>query len=230
MDHAALTDNNGKTADFRNVILIMTSNAGAREMVCNTIGFGGDGAKDPAEKGKKAVEEFFSPEFRNRLDDIITFKSLNLKIMEQVVDKFIAELQPQLSHKKVTLKLSGSARLWLAKNGYDPHFGARPLDRLIQKEIKDVLTDEILFRRLVKGGEVHVKVKDDKLVFYLFINMLCRFFACPKKLSFPPPQFAEPEGLLAVGGDLSEKRLLLAYRMGIFPWFSSGRPHPVVVS
>jgi ATP-dependent Clp protease ATP-binding subunit ClpA len=85
--------------------------------------------------------------------------------MEQVVDKFISELQPQLSIKKVVLKLSGSARLWLAKNGHDPHFGARPLDRLIQKEIKDVLTDEILFGRLVKGGEVHVRVKDDKLSF-----------------------------------------------------------------
>jgi ATP-dependent Clp protease ATP-binding subunit ClpA len=143
----------------------MTSNAGAREMVCNTIGFGGEGQKDPAEKGKKAIEQFFSPEFRNRLDDIISFKPLNLKIMEQVVDKFINELQPQLSIKKVVLKLSGSARLWLAKNGHDPHFGARPLDRLIQKEIKDVLTDEILFGRLVKGGEVHVRVKDDKLAF-----------------------------------------------------------------
>jgi ATP-dependent Clp protease ATP-binding subunit ClpA len=165
MDHAALTDNNGKTADFRNVILIMTSNAGAREMVCNTIGFGGEGQKDPAEKGKKAIEQFFSPEFRNRLDDIISFKPLNIKIMEQVVDKFIDELQPQLSLKKVVLKLSGSARLWLAKNGHDPHFGARPLDRLIQKEIKDVLTDEILFGRLLKGGEVVVKLKDDKLTF-----------------------------------------------------------------
>jgi ATP-dependent Clp protease ATP-binding subunit ClpA len=165
MDHAALTDNNGKTADFRNVILIMTSNAGAREMVSNTIGFGGDGRKDPADKGKKAVEEFFSPEFRNRLDDIINFKSLNLNIMEQVVDKFISELQPQLSIKKVTLKISATARHWLAKKGYDPHFGARPLDRLIQKEIKDMLTDEILFGRLVKGGEVYVKIKDDRLIF-----------------------------------------------------------------
>jgi ATP-dependent Clp protease ATP-binding subunit ClpA len=165
MDHAALTDNNGKTSDFRNIILIMTSNAGAREMVSTSIGFGGDAAIDPATKGKKAVNEFFSPEFRNRLDDIITFRSLNLKVMEQVVDKFIDEFAPQLSAKKVTIKLSAPARHWLAEKGFDPHFGARPLDRLIQKEIKDVLTDEILFGKLTNGGAVYIKVKDNKLMF-----------------------------------------------------------------
>jgi len=164
MDHAALTDNNGKTADFRNIILIMTSNAGAREMVSSSIGFGGDSRTDPADKGKKAINEFFSPEFRNRLDDIITFKSLNLKIMEKVVDKFIDELKLQLAGKKVTLRLSNNARQWLAKKGFDPHFGARPLDRLIQKEIKDVLTDQILFGKLTKGGGVFVKVKDGDLM------------------------------------------------------------------
>ena len=165
MDHAALTDNNGKTADFRNIILIMTSNAGAREMVSTSIGFGGDSALDPAAKGKKAINEFFSPEFRNRLDDIITFKSLNLNIMEKIVDKFMDELTPQLRNKKVTVKLSGPARGWLAKNGFDPHFGARPLDRLIQKEIKDVLTDQILFGRLKNGGNVYIKLKDNQLMF-----------------------------------------------------------------
>ncbi len=165
MDHAALTDNNGKTSDFRNIILIMTSNAGAREMVSTSIGFGGDSALDPAAKGKKAVNEFFSPEFRNRLDDIISFKSLNLKIMERVVDKFIDEFAPQLTAKKVTIKLSNPARQWLAQKGFDPHFGARPLDRLIQKEIKDVLTDQILFGRLSNGGAVYVKVKDNQLMF-----------------------------------------------------------------
>ena len=164
MDHAALTDNNGKVADFRNVILIMTSNAGAREMTANTIGFGA-GGDDTAGKGKKAVESFFSPEFRNRLDDIISFKPLTLEIMEQVVDKFIDELRPQLAAKKVSLRLSANARRWLAKKGYDPHFGARPLDRVIQKEIKDVLTDDILFGRLTNGGEVFVKIKDDKPFF-----------------------------------------------------------------
>lgn len=164
MDHAALTDNNGKTADFRNVILIMTSNAGAREMAANTIGFGGP-AENSGGKGKKALESFFSPEFRNRLDDTITFKSLTLEIMEQVVDKFIDELRPQLAAKKVGISLTGDARKWLAKKGHDPHFGARPLDRLIQKEIKDVLTDELLFGRLTKGGELQINVKDDKLKF-----------------------------------------------------------------
>ena len=165
MDHAALTDNNGKIADFRNVILIMTSNAGAREMAANTIGFAGSQGQDPGGKGKKAVESFFSPEFRNRLDDIINFRSLNMEIMEMVVDKFMDELAPQLAAKKVSVTLSANARRWLARKGHDPHFGARPLDRLIQKEIKDMLTDEILFGRLTKGGEVFVKVKDDRLMF-----------------------------------------------------------------
>ena len=164
MDHAALTDNNGKVADFRNVILIMTSNAGARELAANTIGFGA-GAADVSGKGKKAVESFFSPEFRNRLDEIVSFKHLDMAIMERVVDKFIDELRPQLAAKKVELRLSENARQWLAKKGYDPHFGARPLDRVIQKEIKDVLTDEILFGRLVNGGSVFVKLKDDKPFF-----------------------------------------------------------------
>ncbi|MFP3999701.1 MAG: ATP-dependent Clp protease ATP-binding subunit ClpA [Desulfobacterales bacterium] len=165
MDHAALTDNNGKIADFRNVILIMTSNAGAREMASNTIGFGGLQQEDPGSKGKKAIESFFSPEFRNRLDDIINFRPLNHEIMELVVDKFMDELAPQLASRKVYVRLSENARRWLARKGHDPHFGARPLDRLIQTEIKDVLTDEILFGRLTKGGEVFVKVKDDRLIF-----------------------------------------------------------------
>lgn len=165
MDHAALTDNNGKTADFRNVIVIMTSNAGAREMVSTSIGFGSDARTDPASKGKRAIEQFFSPEFRNRLDDIITFNALDLDIMTRVVDKFVEEMQPQLQAKKVTLRLSDPARRWLAKKGYDPHFGARPLDRVMQKEIKDVLTDQILFGKLSKGGHVYVKVKDDRLMF-----------------------------------------------------------------
>ena len=165
MDHAALTDNNGKIADFRNVILIMTSNAGAREMASTSIGFGSEAKNDPSLKGRRAVEQFFSPEFRNRLDDIISFNSLDMDIMVQVVDKFIAEMQPQLAAKKVSLKLADSARRWLAKKGYDPHFGARPLDRVIQKEIKDVLTDEILFGKLTKGGEAFVEEKDDRLIF-----------------------------------------------------------------
>jgi len=165
MDHATLTDNNGKTADFRNVILIMTSNAGAREMAANTIGFGGIGTRDASDKGKKAVESFFSPEFRNRLDEIIHFRSLTPEIMERIVDKFIDEFSLQLAERKIGIRISANARKWLAQKGFDPKFGARPLDRVIQTEIKDVLADEILFGRLTGGGNVFVKVKGDRLFF-----------------------------------------------------------------
>jgi len=161
MDHATLTDNNGKKADFRNVILLMTSNAGAREMSSPNIGFGGKEAEDRASKGMKAVENLFSPEFRNRLDGIIAFKGLTVQIMERIVDKFIREMESQLSEKRVRVDLSPAARLWLAERGYDPAFGARPLARLIQSEIKDVLADEILFGRLRNGGEVQIGRPDD---------------------------------------------------------------------
>jgi ATP-dependent Clp protease ATP-binding subunit ClpA len=164
LDHATLTDNNGKKADFRNVIIMMTSNAGTREMSTQTIGFG-DKKHDTKDKGKKAVENFFSPEFRNRLDGIIHFNPLNEDIMKKVVDKFINELRGQLGVKKVTIGISPEARTWLAKNGHDPRYGARPLSRLIQTEIKDVLSDEILFGRLEKGGGVLIEVKNSKLAF-----------------------------------------------------------------
>ena len=164
MDHATLTDNTGKKADFRNVILMMTSNAGTREMSQQTIGFG-DVKKDTASKGKKAIEKMFSPEFRNRLDEVINFNSLNLEIMEKVVDKFMMELNGQLAVKKIILTISDRVRTWLAKKGYDPQYGARPLARVIQTEIKDALSDEILFGRMQKGGGVGIDLKDDKLVF-----------------------------------------------------------------
>jgi ATP-dependent Clp protease ATP-binding subunit ClpA len=164
MDHATLTDNTGKKADFRNVILMMTSNAGTREMSQQTIGFG-DVKKDTASKGIKAIEKMFSPEFRNRLDEVINFNSLNLDIMEKVVDKFMRELNGQLAVKKIKLTISGRVRTWLAQKGYDPQYGARPLARVMQTEIKDALSDEILFGRMQKGGEVGVALKNDKLVF-----------------------------------------------------------------
>ncbi len=164
LDHATLTDNNGKKADFRNVIVMMTSNAGAREMSQQSIGFGST-KDDPAGKGKKAIEKFFSPEFRNRLDGIVTFHSLNLEIMERIVDKFMAELNEQLKSRKVNLELASEARTWLAEKGYDPRFGARPLSRLIQSELKDELSDQILFGKLEKGGKVIVALKKDKLTF-----------------------------------------------------------------
>ena len=164
MDHATLTDNNGKKADFRNVILMMTSNAGAREMSQQTIGFG-DMHKDTASKGLKAIEKMFSPEFRNRLDEIINFNSLDLDIMEKVVDKFMAELNVQLGVKKVALTISPAVRTWLAKEGYDPKYGARPLARVIQTKIKDNLSDEILFGKIQKGGLVHIDLKNNELTF-----------------------------------------------------------------
>jgi ATP-dependent Clp protease ATP-binding subunit ClpA len=164
MDHATLTDNNGRKADFRNVIVIMTSNAGSREMSAASIGFG-DVNKDTESKGKKAIEKFFSPEFRNRLDAIISFQALNLDIMEKIVDKFLKELNEQLVTKRVVVNITPAVRTWLAKVGYDPNYGARPLDRVIQKEIKDHLSDDILFGRLNKGGQVVIDLKDDKLTF-----------------------------------------------------------------
>lgn len=165
MDHATLTDNNGKKADFRNVILLMTSNAGAREMSMSSIGFGG-GTVEPdhrAIKGLKAVESLFSPEFRNRLDGIVLFNGLNLEIMEQIVDKFVVEMETQLGEKKIRMELSVEARRWLGGQGYDVTFGARPLARLIQTEVKDVLADEILFGRLMHGGRVQVFRPDEAI-------------------------------------------------------------------
>jgi ATP-dependent Clp protease ATP-binding subunit ClpA len=161
MDHGTLTDNNGKKADFRNVVLIMTSNAGAREMSANPIGFGN---KEPA-GSRQAVEKTFSPEFRNRLDTIISFRPLTEKIMVQVVDKFLAELQQRLNEKNVTVTLSASARAYLARCGHDPAYGARPLVRLIQTEISDAIAAEILFGRLKKGGHVRVGLKKGALTF-----------------------------------------------------------------
>jgi ATP-dependent Clp protease ATP-binding subunit ClpA len=161
MDHGTLTDNNGKKADFRNLVLIMTSNAGAREMSATPIGFGDLVAATP----RQAVEKAFSPEFRNRLDAIISFQALGEKVMALVVDKFVAELQERLVQRRVVLFLSAAARLDLARRGYSPVFGARPLGRLIQTEISDVIAHEVLFGRLKGGGEVRIGLRDKKLVF-----------------------------------------------------------------
>jgi ATP-dependent Clp protease ATP-binding subunit ClpA len=163
MDHATLTDNTGKKADFRNVALIMTSNAGAREMNAPGIGFkDSGGTMDAAQKGVKAVEKVFSPEFRNRLDGIIPFGNLSVEIMERIVDKMVGEIKSQLAGRKVGLELAPEARRWFATQGYDPKFGARPLDRLLSKEIKDALSGEILFGRLIKGGKARVVLRDGK--------------------------------------------------------------------
>ncbi len=161
MDHSTLTDNSGRKADFRNVIIIMTTNAGARELAANAIGF----VSSKKGKDKAAINKLFAPEFRNRLDAIVSFEALSQKSTEKIVDKLIAELETQLAEKKVTIKLTSNARKYLAKNGYDPDFGARPLKRLIMKKIGDPLTDEILFGNLAKGGEVTVGEKKGELVF-----------------------------------------------------------------
>jgi ATP-dependent Clp protease ATP-binding subunit ClpA len=161
MDHGSLTDNNGRQADFRNVILIMTSNVGAREMSSALIGFG---ERVPGGTGQ-AVEKTFSPEFRNRLDAVISFRPLDEAVMVKVVDKFIAQLQASLAERKVSLRLTRGARLDLARRGYDPMFGARPLGRLIEAEIGDVLADEVLFGHLARGGSVRVRLKAGKLDF-----------------------------------------------------------------
>jgi ATP-dependent Clp protease ATP-binding subunit ClpA len=155
MDHATLTDNNGRQADFRNVVLIMTTNAGARELAAARIGF-----TRQTETGdpKKALERVFSPEFRNRLDAIINFAQLPESVILMVVDKFISELDVTLAEKKVTLDLSPEAREWLAKKGYSPEFGARPMARVIQDEIKRPLANEILFGKLTQGGHVDIDV------------------------------------------------------------------------
>ena len=161
MDHSTLTDNAGRRADFRNVILIMTTNAGAREMSERSIGFLGDASG----KEKKALKNLFSPEFRNRLDSTITFDTLEPKTVEKVVDKMIRELQEQLSEKKVIISLTPAAKKYLARHGYEPAYGARPLRRLIMKEIGDILTEEILFGKLHKGGEVRIGRKNKAMTF-----------------------------------------------------------------
>ena len=164
MDHGTLTDNNGKKADFRNVVILMSSNAGAREMTTKTIGFSG-GKGEHQGKGRSAIERIFSPEFRNRLDAIITFNSLSEKVMEMIVEKFMAEIKDQLSDRGVQLKLTSKARQWLAVKGYDSEYGARPLGRLIQTAIKDPLADELLFGQLAKGGAVTIGLRKNELTF-----------------------------------------------------------------
>lgn len=168
MDHATLTDNNGRQADFRNVILIMTTNAGAREMAANRIGFSRSHESPDAHK---ALERTFSPEFRNRLDAIIHFDQLVESVIMMVVDKFINELDVLLAEKKVTIDLSLAARQYLARKGYSKQYGARPMARVIQEEVKRPLADEILFGRLLNGGHVEVDVEgetedDEKLAMH----------------------------------------------------------------
>ncbi|WP_188151391.1 ATP-dependent Clp protease ATP-binding subunit ClpA [Teredinibacter waterburyi] len=162
MDHGSLTDNNGRSADFRNVVLILTTNAGAETMSRSSIGFT---KQDHSTDGMEAIKRSFSPEFRNRLDAIVQFGSLTLDVIKTVVDKFLMELQSQLDDKKITLEVTDDARDWLAINGYDEKMGARPMSRIIQEKVKKPLAEMVLFGVLAdKGGVVSIEVRDDRIV------------------------------------------------------------------
>jgi ATP-dependent Clp protease ATP-binding subunit ClpA len=177
MDHGKLTDHNGKTVDFRNVILIMTTNAGAADMQKAAIGFGSEVRKGEDEE---AVKRMFTPEFRNRLDAVIPFAGLSPEIVAQVVEKFVMQLEAQLADRNVTIELSSAAKEWLAERGYDPLYGARPLARVIQEYIKKPLAEELLFGKLVKGGAVKVNLLDGVLSFDI--------------AETPPAALPKPEG------------------------------------
>jgi len=180
MDHGKLTDNNGKSVDFRNVILIMTTNAGASDLAKPAIGFE---REKRVGDDQDAINRMFTPEFRNRLDAIIGFVALEPEIVARVVDKFVMELEGQLADRNVTIELSEAARKWLAEKGYDPAFGARPLGRVIQEHIKKPLAEELLFGRLAKGGLVRVDLTEGKLV-----------------LSYPPSETGESKVVVPVEG------------------------------
>jgi ATP-dependent Clp protease ATP-binding subunit ClpA len=162
MDHGKLTDHNGKTVDFRNVILIMTTNAGASDMAREAIGFG---REERVGEDEDAIKRMFTPEFRNRLDAVIAFSGLTPEIVARVVEKFVMQLEAQLADRNVTIELSSAAKEWLAERGYDRLYGARPLARVIQEHIKKALAEELLFGRLVRGGSVKVTLRDGKLDF-----------------------------------------------------------------
>jgi len=162
MDHGTLTDNNGRKADFRNVIIIMTTNAGATEMSRRSIGFT---TQDHSSDGMEAINRMFTPEFRNRLDAIIQFAPLEEQTIVHVVDKFLFELEQQLQEKQVSLSVDEEAKSWLAQHGYDPQMGARPMARLIQEKIKKGLAEHLLFGELVQGGEVRIGLKENELTF-----------------------------------------------------------------
>lgn len=177
MDEATLTDSQGRKADFRNVIMIMTTNAGSEKS--SALGFGGTGHS--AGNQQTAIKNLFKPEFRNRLDEVIYFESLPFAIVETIVDKFIVELESQLHGRKVSITLTPAARAHLAKVGFDPQLGARPMSRVIQREINDKLADEILFGKLKRGGEVIVDLQNDALTFKITPNP-----AKPKKVEATP--------------------------------------------
>jgi ATP-dependent Clp protease ATP-binding subunit ClpA len=191
MDHGKLTDHNGKQVDFRNVILIMTTNAGAADIAKPPIGFGR--AKREGED-TEAIDKLFAPEFRNRLDAIVSFANLPIEVVQRVVDKFVLQLEAQLADRGVTIELSEEARVWLAEKGYDPQMGARPLARLIQETIKKPLAEEVLFGKLKDGGAVKVMLEEGE--------------GGQKKLGFEFPEGPvrpKPEKVVAEAGNGEEE-------------------------
>ncbi|WP_374530510.1 ATP-dependent Clp protease ATP-binding subunit ClpA [Novosphingobium sp.] len=194
MDNGRLTDHHGKTVDFRNVVLIMTTNAGASDMAKQGIGFG-DVSK--ADAGDEAVKRMFSPEFRNRLDAIVPFAYLGKEVIARVVDKFVLQLELQLAEQNVHIQFDSDAREWLGARGYDKLYGARPMARLIQDKVKQPLAEELLFGKLAHGGEVHVTVKDEVLAFELtpappkLVKKAAKKAAPPKR---KPKAAPEPSG------------------------------------
>jgi ATP-dependent Clp protease ATP-binding subunit ClpA len=160
MDHATLTDSNGRKVDFRQIILILTTNTGSRESSIRTMGFGKHEYED---KSAEAIDRYFSPEFRNRLNAIVHFNSLDMEVVKRIVDKIIGQLADRLKPKKVSIELEKDARTYLAEKGYDSRLGARPIQRLVDTEITERLSKEILFGKLATGGNARIKSKGNKL-------------------------------------------------------------------
>jgi ATP-dependent Clp protease ATP-binding subunit ClpA len=191
MDHGKLTDHNGKSVDFRNVILIMTTNAGAQDAQRAAIGFG---STVRTGDDQEAINRLFTPEFRNRLDAIIPFSHLPPEIVRKVVEKFVLQLEAQLSERQINIEISTEAADWLAKKGYDQQMGARPLARVIQEEVKKPLAEEVLFGKLAKGGTVRILLDDDRLAFkFLGRNEEKALPKPPERKALPRAAKAEPE-------------------------------------
>jgi ATP-dependent Clp protease ATP-binding subunit ClpA len=187
MDNGKLTDHHGKTVDFRNVILIMTTNAGASDMAREAVGFG---AMTREGEDEEAIKRMFTPEFRNRLDAIVPFGYLPPEVVARVVDKFILQLELQLSDRNVHIHLDDESKRWLTERGYDRLYGARPMGRLVQEKIKQPLAEELLFGKLTNGGEVKVTIKDNAPAF---------------EIVSAPPKASKKKGKKAETGEASNE-------------------------